>query len=367
MNINWIGPINSLGYGIASTNFVNSLTKLGHQVALFPINPNNMEAHDELHDTIKECLKNAEMPKFSAPCIRMWHQNDMAQFIGSHRIGFPIFELNRFNDREFHHLRNLDHIFVCSKWGKEIIQREVIDKGTDWIRDCRDVHVIPLGVDTDIFRRKGGLISDKTIFFNAGKWEKRKGHDVLVECFNKAFTEKDNVELWLLTNNPFNTQEENLYWINLYKDSKLSDKIKILPRQPTQHYVASIMSCVDCGVFLARAEGWNLEALEMLAMGKDLIITDYSAHTEFCDEDNSCLIHGTKLEPAVDNKWFFGQGEWLNFDNDCIEQTVNAMRAYHKIKQEDGEHVNSQGLLTAAKYTWEKSAQTMIKILEEEI
>ena len=50
----------------------------------------------------------------------------------------------------------------------------------------------PSGVDRDIFtpniKIDGSDISkDKYIFLNIGKWEIRKGHDLLVHIFNKAF------------------------------------------------------------------------------------------------------------------------------------------------------------------------------------
>ena len=50
------------------------------------------------------------------------------------------------------------------------------------------------------------------------------------------------------------------------------------------------MSQVDCGVFPSRAEGRNLELLEMMSAGKHVITTDYSAHTEFCTKDNAGLV-----------------------------------------------------------------------------
>jgi hypothetical protein len=42
-----------------------------------------------------------------------------------------------------------------------------------------------------------------------GKWEVRKGHDILVELFNDAFMSTDDVELWMCNHNPFYTKEEN--------------------------------------------------------------------------------------------------------------------------------------------------------------
>ena len=65
----------------------------------------------------------------------------------------------------------------------------------------------------------------KTVFFNCGKWEVRKGHDVLVEAFNLAFSELDNVELWMMCENPFFDEKEQSDWIGLYKNSKLGKKL----------------------------------------------------------------------------------------------------------------------------------------------
>ena len=64
------------------------------------------------------------------------------------------------------------------------------------------------------------------------------------------------------------------------------------------------MAQTDCGIFPSRAEGWNLELLEMLACIKSVITTHYSAHTEFCDDVNSDLVEIKETELAYDGKWF---------------------------------------------------------------
>ena len=154
------------------------------------------------------------------------------------------------NDEEKISIAHCDRLFVCSQWAKDIVldQTSFPESG---------VHVVPLGVDTELFKPSAGT-RPQTIFFNCGKWEKRKGHDVLLECFNKAFELGDNVELWMMCENPFIGQANN-DWVNLYKNSKLGSKIRIIPRQQTHKDVYNIMKQVDCGIFPARAEGWNLE------------------------------------------------------------------------------------------------------------
>ena len=109
MDINLIAPINDLGYGYTGLHVCDELMKLGHRVSLFPIT--KPHCHFRHEDNIKQALKNAEMFDVNAPCIRIWHQNDMAQFVGRGKhIGFPIFELDTFTDIEKHHLNSCDEL-----------------------------------------------------------------------------------------------------------------------------------------------------------------------------------------------------------------------------------------------------------------
>ena len=344
--LNLTAPINNLGYGVAGYNIYKELYKLHPSTALYPIsNPDFMDEY------ITAGLENRGSIK-NAPSVKIWHQNDIHAHIGKGlHVGFPIFELTEFNKEEIQSLHHCDKIFVCSKWAKDIVVDQT--KFSD-----EDVCVVPLGVDSKTFQPS---LSGRTntIFFNCGKWEKRKGHDALVKCFNDAFDYSDNVELWMMCDNPF-IGEQNNAWQKLYKDSPLGDKIRIIPRQATHRDVYSIMSQSDCGVFPARAEGWNLELLEMMACGKQVIATNYSAHTEFCNQDNCHLIHVQNLEKAHDGVFFSGShGLWAQLSGDQEEQLVSHMRAIHENKQ-SGSQLNSAGINTANNFSWHNSAQEVI-------
>jgi len=348
--INIIAPINQLGYGIASLNIVKHLNNITN-IALWPIGQPQVSNKEDF-DVVQYCINNSKMPNFESPCVRIWHQNDMSQFVGKGlRIGFPIFELDKFNKIEKHHLSNLDKIFVCSSWAKEIVLSQVkIEE--------RNVSIVPLGVDFNIFKLTQLPDNSKTIFFNCGKWEIRKGHDIIPEIFNSAFEESDNVELWMMCENPFCSNEENLSWKNLYLNSKLANKIKILPRVQTQQEVYNIMKNTHCGIFPSRAEGWNLELLEMMSCGRHVITTNYSAHTEFCNENNSFLIDITSTTPAYDGKWFHGDGNWASISKKEIEQSIEYMRHVHKKNQDNSLRENAEGAKTGKlNFTWENSAR----------
>ena len=158
----------------------------------------------------------------------------------------------------------------------------------------------------------------------------------------------------MMCENPFNTESEERRWIDTYKSCPLGSKIKIMNRVDTQQEVYNIMAQSTCGVFPARAEGWNLELLEMMACNKPVITTDFSAHTEFCTKENSFLIPIHITEPAYDGKWFDGNtGEGATLGESQVLKLANHMKFVHENKIT----TNPKGVETAKKFTWENSAK----------
>ena len=353
-NLNLFCPINGTGYGITSLNILKAINSCNINVSLFPIG-NSLECNNnEESEVVKKCLENNSTFDYSAPCLKIWHQYDLATRIGNgHYYTFPFFEIDKLTNREIHHLNYSDFIFVASGWAKQILQENNIDK---------PIYVAPLGVDLSIFNIPENKIQfEKPIytFFHIGKWEHRKSHDILLQAFDKAFNINDNVELHLLPFNPFLNEQENNYWFNLVDNCKLKDKIKIFGRLQTQYDVAQFISRGDCGVFVSRAEGWNNEIIETMAMNKPVIVTNYSAHTEYCNHNNSYLVDVTETEPANDGKWFNGFGNWAKIGPNQIEQIV------HHMKYVYNNHIdsNQNGLITAQKYSWNNTANIITSTL----
>ena len=120
--LNLCFPINQLGYGQVGINLLKELDKLA-DVCLFPIGGRPSVDSQELADVVGRCINNSKSLNlhFKAPCIKLWHQNDMTHFAGNGwRIGFPIFELDKFTDIELLHFprRTATGIF-CYKRGNE--------------------------------------------------------------------------------------------------------------------------------------------------------------------------------------------------------------------------------------------------------
>jgi glycosyltransferase involved in cell wall biosynthesis len=355
--INITAPINQLGYGIASLNIVKSLHNAGCEVSLFPIGNVSVNAPDI--SIIQSSINNAKFFDPNAPSLLIWHQNGLHQHVGrGPQIGFPIFELDTFDDLEHHHIQSCDNLFVCSQWAKDIVLNH--SRPTRWgdrLADD-DIFVVNLGVDQEIFTPQQIVKKNKVVFFNCGKWEIRKGHDILIEAFKIAYDQNKNIELHMMCTNPFNSLKEEQAWRNMYDH----ESVRIIPRAETQQEVYNRMAYADCGVFPSRAEGWNLELLEMMSIGRHVITTDYSAHTAFCDNYNSTLIPVTELEDAHDGKWFFGKGKWANLNETHVQLLADAMVEF---ASRFDRSISNSGVETGKLFSWHATASRILSAVSE--
>jgi glycosyltransferase involved in cell wall biosynthesis len=352
MNINISAPINHTGYGVASLNIIKQLaTKT--KIAYFPIGNPSVNDEEE-YNLISSLINNSRDCKVDAPFLKIWHQFDLLNRIGRGKYyALPFFELDKLNELEKKHMTVPDILLVSSNWAKNVIVSNNIQT---------PIEVVPLGVDLSIFDQslyqKEQL--DDYVFLNIGKWEIRKGHDILYSLFKQAFPNEKDVKLILLastTTNSYSSKEEVQQWKRLYS----ADNITVIDGVSSHVDVAQLMSQSDCGIFPSRAEGWNLELLEMMAMNKPVIATNYSSHTEFCNSDNAYLVEITETEPAYDGKAFNGQGNWAKISQDQKDQIIEHMRYLYKNRINS----NKNGINTAKKFSWENTASKILGVFNQ--
>lgn len=348
MELNYIAPLNDLSYGIVAENFLENMVDSEVDVQLFPI------ALEDNKLKWKPLTFHENPRNINRTTLRIWHQDDLhTRAGGGKHFGFPIFELDTFSNIEKESIKSCDEVIVCSEWAKRIVFEQT----------KKVAHVVPLGFDPRIFKPGPKNNTPNTIFFNCGKWEYRKGHDILLKCFEKAFNPSDNVELWMVSENvhPYADGPE---WEKLYKNSPMSGKIRIIPRLKSQKNVYYIMGRVDCGVFPSRAEGWNLGMLELLACGKHVIATDYSGHTQF-NQSGVRNIEIDSTEIAKDGIWFNGQGSWAHMGQPQEDQIIDNMRDIHSKKQAGELLENTEAIYNTQKFTWKNSTMKLLEVLYE--
>jgi glycosyltransferase involved in cell wall biosynthesis len=206
-----------------------------------------------------------------------------------------------------------------------------------------------------------GARSTDTVFLQVGKLEPRKGQRELLRAFEAAFTPADAVQLVLHCYNPFMARSAFDELSAPFRTSSMRNRITLMSRElPTAQDVARLMAGADCGVFAVRAEGWNLEALEMLSMGKTVIATDTTAHTAFLTTANARLIRVDAMEPALNGAV---TGSWAAWGESQHEQLVAHLQSVHDERQRGALPLNTAGIDTATRLSWDASADALLAAL----
>lgn len=367
MNLNLLAPINFTGYGYVGLNILKALISKGIKVSLFPMG--TVQAESQYSEVLNRSLADSLFYNNQAPSLRIYHQHDLSLHAGKGaHVGFPIFELDHFEKPIVHQMNSLDHLFVTSQWAKNVC----VTNGVS----C-PISIVNLGVDADVFRDdpfygRGDPYDDKpVVFLNCGKWEYRKGHDVILKAFERAFDSSDNVKLVMNCFNPCSwiiPENYNREWEFYYKNSKMGSKIEVIDqRMPFQADVVRLMQEADCGVFPSRAEGWNLELLEMMALGKPVITTSFSAHTEYANNDNAMLVSVNANEQAFDGVFFKNaqeKGRWAELGNGAISQIAEYMRHIYNCRMRSVPCYNGEGVETARGLTWNHTVEQILEVLK---
>lgn len=342
-----------LGYGAASLNILHNLSKLGIDITWFPIGTPYLTI--PIHQEIQKWINNQDTFDSNAPSFVCWHENQLALRPGRGPcFSLSFWELDTFNQRRINHLNSVDHIICPTTWAQNILNKNHIKTPST---------IIPLGVDNTIFKPKITSKTDDIFrFLVMGKFEIRKNHHHLPDIFNTAFDIRDDVELILLCDNVFLTEQEQTEWKNYFLSTKLRDKIKFIQQVPTDLELAKIMQSCDCGISISSSEGFDIPIFYMMACGIQIICTNCTGHTQYCTTENSYLIDCDDLEWAMDSKWFGtsdNQGYWHKFDKPQIDQTVEYMREVYK----KGPTLNTAGVVTANELTWEKCARKIKELI----
>lgn len=345
MNINIIGVANTLSYGVVTKNIIKALINAGHSVHFHPLYKPEYSESEKFIETALETPFHKD-----APQVLIWHQYALNQFLdgGGKKIGFSIFELDTLTPHEVFSMNSCDELIVCSKWAKQICLNNLIKK---------PIHVVPLGVDRDVFHSCPFPKLDKFTISFYNKWEIRKGHDNIPEILSHFSNHLADFKLNVCCDNPLYTQKENQEWKDFYIRT-LGDKVEFFNRFESQKDLVSFIANSHVGLFPSKAEGWNLPVLEYMSVGRKVVTTNYSAMTEFCDDKNSNLVEITGYEPALDGKWFFGQGSWATYNNKSFAYELYKIYSEYLNKEL---MFNEYGTRTAMKYSWDNTAVRLIE------
>lgn len=191
-------------------------------------------------------------------------------------------------------LNQVDEVWVASSFNARTFR----DAGVEV-----PVHVVPGGVDTDLFRPDVDPVEIPgvrgTVFLSTFDGQRRTAPDVLLRAWADAFSPTDPVTLVLEPSSRIGAHgdartivdalvEEELYRLGTVR-SRLAP-IVVLGEVLAPRHTPKVLAAADVFLGVSRGEGWGSRLLEAMASGLPTIATRWGGPLDFMTDLNSLLV-----------------------------------------------------------------------------
>ncbi len=283
---------------------------------------------------------------------------------GSRKIALLVYESSRLPDKWVRSiLRHIDLLVAPSRHNLKIFEQSGISRDK--------LALAPYGVNRSVFMpTEKKRNREKFVFLSVGTPHVRKGFDVLLSAYLRAFTADDPVKLVLKL--PFDSNAERkkrFPWENGgttkmvermtygFEDSpEIEVKIGEMPDQE----LVKLYQDSDLYVMPSRSEGFGLAVLEAFAAGCPAAVSGWGGHMDFCNCNNSFIIDSTMASA--------GEAQYDNEDEKAlvcdpsVENLSDIMiQSFHNPKLLAIKR--RCALKTADRYSWGNTADKMLELM----
>jgi len=289
-----------------------------------------------------------------------------SKYMGDYNAGYCFFEFDLVPDAVSNAM-SYDHIFCGSTFNKRILA----------YYNLFHTSVLIQGIDHKIFNAEPPRKEDdKFVIFSGGKFEYRKGQDLVLAAFKTLMnTYKDMhlVTLWETmwpqtistmhhsTHIDFAVPKHAEGWENFIgyfceKNGIPPDRITHYPLLP-QNKISELMANTDIGIFPNRCEGGtNLMLMEYMAKQRPVIASYNTGHRDILNKDNAILLHNQKVRPIKP----FPQSDWQAH---WCEPNINELVSNLEWAYLHRDELKKYGRVAAEsmkQYTWGKTADCVL-------
>ena len=223
------------------------------------------------------------------------------------------------------------------------------EKGESSANDPFSFLLSPLSSGTYKFLFVGGTIA-------------RKGVDVLLDAYDRAFTAKDPVVLIIkdFGTDSFYANQGAGALIGALQSKPGAARIVYLNHDMSEAEIAGLYAACDCLVHPYRGEGYGLPIAEAMACGKPAIVTNFGAALDFANASNAYLIPAQSqrlTEKKIGDMATVDYPFWAAPDRDALSGLLRHVVAHPDEARAKGLQAASD---IATLHTWDIAAQTAL-------
>lgn len=232
------------------------------------------------------------------------------------------------------------------------------------------LRLMSLGFDPQIYHPDGDLLdlktNKKTKFLFVGGTIHRKGPDILVDAYCKAFSKSDDVSLIIKDFGGKGVYEGQTFEdeINELRNRPGSPEIIYINQEMSEKELASLYRACDCLVHPYRGEGFGLPVLEAMACGLPVVVTAGGSTDDFVSQDFGWKIPAKRkmIGNSVSNIPLEGEG-WM------LEPDVNELSNTLKVIIENSSSMETKGKMASEfvheNMTWKKVSHNVLAAIHQ--
>lgn len=215
-------------------------------------------------------------------------------------VGFTMFETDRIPESWVKPLNEMDEVWVPSEFNR----RTFAGSGVDPDR----IFVTPSGLDPEFYKPRMQAqwpIPGKRgfTFLSVFDWTYRKGWDILLNAYLRAFKPGDDVSLVIRAYRGGEPQSSIRARIEAHLRSQgrtweTSPHIILLDQHVPAAQLPALYEACDAFVLPSRGEGWGIPFMEAMAMERAVIGPNWGGSLEFMRPEHTYLLPVEEVEVA---------------------------------------------------------------------
>jgi len=327
----WVGRFRTLdGYGTAAQLHVNALRRIG--ITVVCVDLASQDIMGSLDETVVDVCRSAGRTQINAlvadrPIVAVLHDRpdryDRVTVSGRARVaGFSYWETVGLPPNWSGWMSSMDEIWAASPFNR----RGFAEAGVpEWMIKEVGHPVDPLiraVADTASSYRQRW--SESTVFLSlVSSVNTRRDLTLLIEAFIHEFDANDDVALVL--KGPTASEEVVSSIIGAVaatlpsRDPSTMPTIHTIAETLSREQLARLHASVDCYVSCERGDGWDLPAMDSIALGVPVVASDFGASTAFLHGDDCYLVEVSDTPVACnaalrESHPLYDGHEWPYFD-----------------------------------------------------
>ena len=252
-----------------------------------------------------------------------------------YNIAYWLWELEEFPDKWLPCIETVNEIWTPSHFISNSIAKKT----------KKMVSTVPYDIEMkqdSFYNRDYFALPEEKFFFlvmyDLLSVSERKNPQGVIKAFKEAFSVNEKeVGLLIKVNHSGNHELEILK-----NDLHGYDNIYIIDRNLSRKEIESLIKDSDVLVSLHRCEGFGLPMAEAMYLGTPVIATNWSANTEFMDQNSACLVDYKLVEVQKDIGPYKKGSFWADADISQASRYMRKLaydRKFYREIQENGQNM----------------------------